>query len=242
MAQILIADGDPEVRIYLQSVLGNARLGRVEVAENGCEALKRLCRVPFDLAFMEMAMGQLNGLQVLRALKEKGIQTEVVILTRRTNLRSIILALQLGARDCLEKPVPATDLVELACRLLEKKRPAPHYLAHRLNVFLQERATQYPLRLGELCRHFKISRGYATRLFHRHMGTTFTQRLNHYRIEKAKSLLESTDQPLYLVAEQCGFKNSRRLAETFRKLEGISPLKYRQQSGCGLGIDGGKEF
>ena len=242
MAQILIADGDPKVRIYLQSVLGHAQLGRIEVAANGCEALKRLCRIPFDLAIMEMAMGQLNGLQVLQILRKKGIQTEVVILTRKANIRSIILALQLGAQDCLEKPVPATDLVEVACRLLEKKRPSPHYLAHRLNVFLQERANQYPLRLGELCRNFNISRGYATRLFQKHMGTTFTQLLNYYRIEKAKDLLESTDHPLYLIAEQCGFKNSRRLAETFRKLEGISPLKYRQQSGYGLGIDGGEGF
>ena len=111
-----------------------------------------------------------------------------------------------------------------------------------MNVFLQERANQYPLRLGELCRNFNISRGYATRLFQKHMGTTFTQLLNYYRIEKAKDLLESTDHPLYLIAEQCGFKNSRRLAETFRKLEGISPLKYRQQSGYGLGIDGGEGF
>ena len=45
-----------------------AQLGRVEVAANGCEALKRLCRIPFDLAIMEMAMGQLNGLQVLQKL------------------------------------------------------------------------------------------------------------------------------------------------------------------------------
>ena len=130
----------------------------------------------------------------------------------------------------------------VACRLLEKKRPSPHYLAHRLNVFLQERANQCSLRLGELCRYFNISRGYATRLFQKHMGTTFTQRLNYYRIEKAKDLLESTDHPLYLIAEQCGFKNSRRMAETFRKLEGISPLKYRQQGGYGPPGDGWQGF
>jgi two-component system response regulator YesN len=231
MAQILVADGDPNVRTHLQNVLGNAELGRIEVVANGSEALKRLCKIPFDLAILEMAMAQFDGLQVLQVLRQRGIRTEVVMLTRQTSIQNIVQALRLGAQDCLGKPVPSSDLVEAVCRLLEKKRPSPHYLANRLNVFLREHADQSPLRLGDLCRYFSISRGYATRLFQRHIGTTFTQQLTYYRIEKAKDLLESTDDPMYLIAAQCGFKNSRRLAETFRKLEGISPVKYRQKGG-----------
>ncbi len=231
MARILIADDDRSVCADLREELVKAGLGNVVVAENGEEALRQLCTNLFDLAIMDLEMPRLDGLKVLQTIRQRCIPTEVVMLARQIALQDIVQAVRLGAEDILMKPVVAAEFIEAVCRLIEKRHPSPHCLANRLNVFLREHATEGPLRLKDLCLYFHISRGYATSLFQKHIGSTFTQRLTFYRVEKAKGLLKTTNDPVYLIADQCGFKNSRRLAEAFRKQEGISPIKYRQQGG-----------
>ncbi len=231
MARILVADSDPHGSNYLREVLVEERFGEIETVGDGKEALEHLCTGVYDLAILEMYMPRVGGLEALQAIRQKGIQTDIVILCRNAAVEDVVQALKTGAQDFLKKPVHTSSIIDAVGRLLEKQHPSPHYLADRLNKYLREHATQCSLKLNDLCRHFKISRGYVTRLFQKHIGATFTQCLISYRVEKAKDLLESTDDPIYLIAEQCGFKNSRRLAETFRKLEGISPIKYRQRGG-----------
>ena len=228
MARILLADNDSHHRNNLREALEGANLGEVKTAEDGEEALALLGAVPFDLAAIEIGLPHLNGLEVLQAIRQKGIRTQVMILAGQVTAENAVQVLRGGAQDFLEKPVPSVDFVASVRRLLEKHFLPPHVLADRLNRFLKIHAARQPLRLSDLCRHFKISSGYATRLFRKHLGTTFTQCLVDYRLERAKDLLESTDTPMYLIAEQSGFKNSRRFSETFRRREGISPVKYRQ--------------
>lgn len=48
------------------------------------------------------------------------------------------------------------------------------------------------------------------------------------RVERAKSLLAATSQPLKAVATECGFHSAAQLSRTFRRLAGISPMKFRQ--------------
>ena len=50
----------------------------------------------------------------------------------------------------------------------------------------------------------------------------------HFRDGKAKCLLETTNEPLYIISEKCGFKSYFRLIEVFRKVEGLTPIKYRK--------------
>ena len=48
------------------------------------------------------------------------------------------------------------------------------------------------------------------------------------RIEKAKHLLETTEKNIYTIAEESGFKDTNYFIRTFKKLEGITPNKYKQ--------------
>ena len=100
-----------------------------------------------------------------------------------------------------------------------------------MDSFIKENFFRSSLCLVDLCQHFCISLGYASRLFRKHLNITFRQRLIFYRVQKAKGMLESSGMPLYLIAEGCGFKSQGRLSEAFFRLEGMPPRKYRQISG-----------
>ena len=229
MARILLADSDSRHRDLLRAAVARADLGEVRTAEDGGRALALLGTGGFDLAAIDLGLPRLGGLEVLLTIRRKRIPTDVVILAEQASMENVVEALRGGAQDFLRKTVHSADFVASAQRLLQKRLLPPHALADRLDRFLNAHATRGPMRLRDLCRHFNISSGYAARLFRKHLGTTFTERLIEYRLGKARELLDSTDTPVYLIADECGFRNARRFAETFRRWQGMSPTKFRQR-------------
>jgi DNA-binding response OmpR family regulator len=104
-ANILIVDDEPAIRFVLERTL--MRDGyHLESAANGEEALTRLERTSYDLLMLDLRMGKVDGLQVLKAAREKDPDVAVIILTGFGTVESAVEALRLGAFDYLFKPAP----------------------------------------------------------------------------------------------------------------------------------------
>ena len=228
MIRMLVVVEDLQTRTEIKKMLLDARIEMVELIENGEQAMRHLADVVFDLVVLDFDLPDRFGLRLMETLKSRGAPTEIIVLVRGVTLEEIIRAVNLGAIDILQKPLSRKEFVESVLRTLERRTRSPHYLANRLNLYLIEHSQEHSLQLSDLCRKFRISRGYATRLFQQHLGTTFRERLAQYRVENAKKLLTTTDDPIYSIAKRCGFKNSKRLAESFRRVLGTSPVKFRQ--------------
>ncbi len=78
--RVLIADDDPELCTLFLTAL-RSEPWTVETAGDGREALDQLCTLPFDVAILDYDMPHFNGLSVLESVRQKGIQTDVVLLT-----------------------------------------------------------------------------------------------------------------------------------------------------------------
>ncbi len=74
----------------------------------------------------------------------------------------------------------------------------------------------------------KISQSYLSLLFKQH-NMTFVKYLTSIRIEKAKELLARTPQRIIEVAEKCGYSDVYYFSHSFKKYEGVSPKRYREQ-------------
>ncbi len=85
----------------------------VDVIYHGTEADQYLNRESADLIILDINLPGLSGLQVLRNLRRKNVQTPVLLLTARATLTDKVDGLDLGADDYLEKPF---DLAELKAR------------------------------------------------------------------------------------------------------------------------------
>ncbi len=72
------------------------------------------------------------------------------------------------------------------------------------------------------------SDAYLSRLFRSELGTSYSQYLTGVRISYAMSLLANTNLPISEVSVQCGYPNSNYFCDAFKKVMGISPLKYRK--------------
>lgn len=225
MARILIADND----MSFTRALGDdfrSRGWEVEVAQEGSGLLAKLNVKYCDVLVLDGGI-EGRGLELLRTLRAQGIQVAVVMVSASAAIEEAVQAIKSGAQEFLKKPVEISRLSYLITMLLERRWGSPHHLAHCLDLFIRKNCSRRALAVGQLCAHFKISRRYISRLLGVHLRGSFRRRLRFYRVQKAKGLLESTDLPIYAIAEQCGFNSPGRLSEAFHQQEGLPPKRYR---------------
>jgi two-component system response regulator HydG len=112
-ARILIVDDDEVVRLsYLRS-LANTHWN-VQSSRDGKDALRAMEEKGFDVVLLDLRMPDKSGLDVLREIKDKWPQTEVVIITGYPSIETVKEALRLGACHYLAKPVGPDDVFKAA--------------------------------------------------------------------------------------------------------------------------------
>jgi two-component system response regulator HydG len=127
-ASLLVVDDQASIR---ESMLITFRREGYEVleAESGERALEILERRPFDLVITDLRMPGIDGIEVLKTVKEMAPDTEVVVMTAYGTIEGAVTAIKRGAYDYLTKPFQPEELTLLAERALERKG-----LAQRIRV------------------------------------------------------------------------------------------------------------
>lgn len=82
--------------------------------------------------------------------------------------------------------------------------------------------------LQEFGMQFHLSEKYISRYFKEHFHITLSQYINHLRLEHARQLLQESTAPVTEVALQSGYQNVSYFIRCFKKMYGVSPLKYRK--------------
>lgn len=111
--KILVVDDEPPIRRLLKTAL-TAQSWRVEEAADGLEALDFLRRNKVDLIVLDLGLPRLEGLDVIRRLRETGNVTPIIVLSSRGDEKGKVAALDLGADDYVTKPF---GVEELAARI-----------------------------------------------------------------------------------------------------------------------------
>jgi two-component system response regulator AtoC len=92
----------------------------VETFLDGEPALNRLSQIPFDLVLCDLMLRNQSGLEVLKTIKDRFPQTEVIIITGYSSIDTAIEAIQAGAFHYVTKPVKMNEIRALAARAIEK--------------------------------------------------------------------------------------------------------------------------
>ena len=123
--RILIVDDDETVRrSYLRSL--ESISCQVAAASDGEEALQSMEQKPFDVVLLDMRMPGQDGLAVLRTIKQKWPESEVVIITGYPTVDSAKEAVRLGAFDYVAKPVGPQDVINVTDGAITRKQWALH--------------------------------------------------------------------------------------------------------------------
>jgi two-component system nitrogen regulation response regulator GlnG len=131
--KILVADDEPSIRWLLERLLRQAGHA-VRVVEDGPAALAATAAEAFDLAFVDIRMPGLDGLEALSRLRADSPDTAVIVMTAHGSVRAAVEAMQRGAYDYLAKPFDNDEVLLLIERALSAKALAREVVELRTGI------------------------------------------------------------------------------------------------------------
>ena len=133
-----------------------------------------------------------------------------------------------GRGDALGQAQAAVGLQALLLWLADHGRPAGDP-AERAAAAIDERFAE-PLTVAAIADAARVSPAHLARVFRARFGVTVPHRLLQRRVEHARYLLESTDLPVWRIAERTGIPDAQHFNKTMRRLAGASPSAIRAAS------------
>lgn len=223
----------------------------VATAHNGLEGKKAIEEYRPDIIFMDICMPEMNGLAMIAAIHSQFPDLEVCILTGYRDFEYAKEAIRLGVTRFLLKPSDMEELEEAIgkmCENLKKKgitgeekewmdsgeetlaleNPSSSFIVKHALAYIEENYTQ-KLTLGEVAEKTYVSQWHLSKLLNRHTGQSFSDILNHVRMEHAKELLKDPSLRIGDISEQVGFLDLAHFSRVFKKQEGVTANEYRNK-------------
>jgi two-component system, OmpR family, copper resistance phosphate regulon response regulator CusR len=121
--RILVVEDELKVANALREGLQGERYD-VVVERTGESAFFRVTTEPFDAILLDLTLPGRDGLEILKAMRDRGIKTPVLALTARDSLQDRVLGLDTGADDYMVKPFAFAELVARIRALVRRGRAA----------------------------------------------------------------------------------------------------------------------
>ena len=121
--RILIVDDERNVRLTYRTALETEGF-EVAEAESGATAVEKFAQSTFDVAVLDLRMPEMDGLELLEAMRDKNIKTPAVIITAYGDVPNAVKAMKLGAIDFLAKPVTPDQLRTILNEVIERHATA----------------------------------------------------------------------------------------------------------------------
>ncbi len=120
MNRILVIDDEQGMRDFLSIMLKKEGY-EVVAAENGEHALKAIHTEIYDLVITDVKMPKVDGIEVLRTIKEVSPETVVIVITAFATTDTAVQAMKLGAYDYITKPFKVDEIKLIIQKALEKR-------------------------------------------------------------------------------------------------------------------------
>ena len=118
---ILIVDDEKNICLALSQALEILEI-EIDTALNGEEALAKLRNKEFGLLLLDLRMPGMDGIEVLRRIREIRPDIRIIILTAYGTVESAVEAMKLGAADFIQKPFSAEEIRELVSRVMDREK------------------------------------------------------------------------------------------------------------------------
>jgi two-component system response regulator AtoC len=139
MRSVLIIDDDPLICKTLSSHLAKQGF-EVQVAEEGEEGIRRFREFNPDLVLLDVRLPGLDGIEVLRQIREINKKTYVLMMTAFDDMKTTVQAIKLGAFEYLVKPLNTIDLDLTIAKALQVRA-----LEQKISYLVGERQKEYTI-------------------------------------------------------------------------------------------------
>lgn len=118
---VLIVDDEKNIRLTMTQALETLNL-EIDTAMNGEDALAKLRETHFGLILLDLKMPGMDGMEVLRQLRQSRPDIKVIIITAHGTIDSATEAMKLGAVDFIQKPFAPKEIRQLVSKVLDREK------------------------------------------------------------------------------------------------------------------------
>lgn len=254
--RLLIADDEEMIRSGLLSLdWKSIGIDEVYSASNGLEAADLIGSEKIDIVIFDIRMPGMTGIELAKYVKEKSLDTAVILLTGFSEFEYAREALRLGVYEYLLKPLRPKEILEAVQKVklsLEQERykidlvrkyedtPGIYDInSQLLNYFsdlsaltseiMNEIALNFheAISLGQLAEEYHFSENYLSKKIKKDAGVSFANILMAVRLTEAVNLLLKGEK-IQMVCENTGFTDSKYFSQVFRKYINESPSEFKK--------------
>lgn len=219
--------------------------GESDDAQEGLQIIAE--RLP-DIVFADIRMPGMSGLEMIRILREKEVDTEFVIISGYSDFKYAQEGINLGVIGYILKPVTYEDIEQIIQKIAKKnkntnleseiKKKLPQMKVKGLEEQCGNPVTKRAIRyvsnnMGNSCRlaataaEMKVSPEHLSRVFHEDMGMTFTEYVKLVKMDYSMALLRKTDMKVLEISRAIGMENEKYFSSVFKEVVGVTPKQYR---------------
>lgn len=220
----------------------------VAQASNGETALELIRQLKPDVVFTDVRMPYMDGISLIRKLREQNIKTEFVVISAYADFEMAQQCISLDVTEYILKPLTREEtknvLIRLEARIrgqrvyqsrgdrdhdsLRNHYPDAHPLVLRALSMIEK---DYSKRINQtdMAQKLGISPQYFSYIFSRHVGEGFSMFLKKYRITKAIELFETGESDRNEIAYKVGFSDVKYFYRVFREITGKNFSEYRSE-------------
>lgn len=211
-----------------------------KLCKNGRDALREMEKSPVDVVVTDIKMPVMDGLQLIRELKEKYATVKVVILSGYNDFEYAKEALIYQVKDYLLKPVEMEELKKTLGRVQAEldgdyqtftgsfSHPSPEQMTERIKSFILNNYRK-ELNLLSIAKSMGYSPEHLSRVFKKQSGQSVVKYITMLRINEAKKmLLSDANLDVGLIGQSVGYSDALYFSRVFQKSTGVSPSEFRK--------------
>ena len=246
------------LKIIIEKGMPNCKV--IGCAYNGSEGALRIMQYSPDIVLTDISMPILDGLDMIKDLKQKGCTSKFVIFSAYSEFEYAQRGIALGVEFYITKPIEEEELFDCLSKVMEdikeKRLQSERYNELKNSYKAKEGFIDFKemqgdsacndiigdikayivanfagnISLAELSKRFFLNPNYLSQLFKDKTGITYSNFLIQTRIDKAKELLKKTDLKVYEVCESIGYTDTNYFSQLFKTYTGYSPNEYKKIS------------
>lgn len=207
----------------------------IRTATDGEEAWDCLRKEEFDCVVLDIEMPFMSGVEIIKKMRESGIDIPVIVVTGRSRLEYAEECADLRVGGYVNKPYSIVELKERIDALISESvlsvKEAGNYERKHPKVteaidFINNNI-HLAICVNDLARILGISYEHFIRLFKKEVGITPIEYINRARITVAMKYLKETSLTIREIMEKVGFKTEQNFFRQFKKISGLTPKKFR---------------
>ncbi len=211
-------------------------------SDNPLKAFEEIRKLQPDAVFTDLKMPVLNGIELVKKVRDAGVDTEFVMLSAYNDFESVRSFFQESGFDYILKPVNNEEieivLERLSAKLLKIKpqdntddagdQPTDNPNFNNLIQYINEHFAE-KITLESLSKDFGFSKNYICRLFQKNVNKSLNLYLRDIRLEHALALLKDKTVLVKEVAYRSGYPDYYNFSRVFKEKYGLSPKEMRER-------------